>query len=83
VKPWSVPDFPKGMVCDGFGWSLDIEPTFTPDPYRDYLRIHPDQAPTGTLGCIGVACSDSRRLYDDLKNYLSDGHKSIPVRVTP
>ncbi len=71
------------MVCDGSGWSLDLEPAnFSTD--RKYLRLHPDQPPIGTEGCIGVACNDAERLYRDLRNYFNPGDASIlfiPVEV--
>lgn len=62
----------KGMVCGGQGWSFDLNPNFSTS--RTNLRIHPDESPIGTKGCIGVSCtsvagnlSDSQRLYNDLK----------------
>lgn len=71
----------KGMVCDGSktGWSLNLEPNFLTK--REDLRIHPDQTPPGTEGCIGVNCGESEQLYQDLKNYFDSGFPSIPVEV--
>jgi len=43
----------KGMIREGVGWSLDLNPQFQTD--RTYLRIHPDDIlRPGTRGCIGV-----------------------------
>ena len=69
----------KRMVCGGKGWSLDLEPDFPTN--RTDLRIHPDQAPPGTAGCIGISCSVSQDLYDKLNSYFSSGSDSIEVRV--
>ena len=70
----------KGMMCNNVGWSLDLEPSnFSTD--RTLLRIHPDQAPKGTQGCIGISCGDSWRFYNDLRNYFGSGNQSIPVEV--
>jgi len=69
----------RGMVCDGSGWSLDLQPNFSTD--RTDLRIHPDQPPRGTQGCIGIACSDAARLRRDLRDYFRAGNSSIPVGV--
>jgi len=69
----------QGMVCPSGGWSLDLEPDFPTN--RTLLRIHPDQYPPGTAGCIGVDCSVSKDLYDKLKNYFNSGNTWIKVRV--
>jgi len=69
----------QGMVCPSGGWSLDLIPNFQTD--RTDLRIHPDQAPPGTAGCIGVNCSASGQLYNDLRNYFNSGNSSINVDV--
>lgn len=69
----------KGMVCPSGGWSLDLNPEFRTN--RKYLRIHPDQPPVGTEGCIGVECSVSGQLYDQLRNYFGRGYYYIPVVV--
>ncbi len=59
----------KAMNCpDGIGWSLDLEPLFKTD--RDLLRIHPDGNVFGTEGCIGVNCSDHRKVRDSLRDYF-------------
>ncbi len=72
----------KGMVCPSGGWSLDLEPTFPPEPPdRKYLRMHPDQPPIGTAGCIGIDCSVSQDLYNKLNNYFNSGHSIIDVHV--
>lgn len=69
----------KGMVCPDGGWSLDLTPQFKTD--REYLRIHPDQSPVGTEGCIGIACKDSGRFYDDLMYYFDHEYDAINVIV--
>jgi RHS repeat-associated protein len=69
----------QGMVCPSGGWSLDLEPNFPTD--RTLLRMHPDQDPAGTAGCIGIDCSVSQDLYNQLNNYLNSGSSSIDVRV--
>ena len=75
----------KGMVCNKFGWSLDLNPSFPmtmAQSERTDLRIHPDQPPIGTEGCIGITCDGGeKRLYNDLRNYFNSGHSSIPVVV--
>lgn len=69
----------KGMVCpDGTGWSVDIDPD-KPNG-RDLLRIHPDQAPQGTYGCIGVDCRDANGTRSKLEEYF-ETHKKIPLNV--
>jgi RHS repeat-associated protein len=69
----------RSMQCDGRGWSLNLDPDFETD--RTLLRVHPDGRVAGTEGCIGVACSMSDDLYNDLKNYFDAGNPSIPVEV--
>ncbi|MBI4378658.1 MAG: hypothetical protein HY578_06145 [Nitrospinae bacterium] len=69
----------QGMMCGENGWSLDLNPEFQTG--RTLLRIHPDQPPTGTLGCIGVNCNDAWRLYNDLNNYFNSGNTNISVEV--
>jgi len=69
----------QGMVCPSGGWSLDLEPNFSTD--RTLLRIHPDQNPPGTAGCIGIDCSASQDLYNKLNNYLGSGNSNINLRV--
>jgi hypothetical protein len=69
----------QGMVCSGGGWSLDLEPDF-PTNRKDF-RIHPDQHPPGTAGCIGIDCSVSQDLYNKLTTYFNSGNASIDVRV--
>jgi hypothetical protein len=76
----------KGMVCNKFGWSLDLNYSLIemnyPQLWRFDLRIHPDQSPKGTEGCIGMTCNgDERRLYNDLKKYFDAGNKLIPLEV--
>lgn len=63
----------------GGGWSLDLNPNFKTD--RTLLRVHPDQPPIGTEGCIGVNCNSSGQLQNDLKTYFNAGNISIPVDV--
>ena len=49
-----------GMICPGSqtGWSINLDPlNFSTD--RTELRIHPDGNKPGTLGCIGIECSNS------------------------
>lgn len=44
-----------GMIRDGIGYSVDLDPCDgTPVYGRDLFRIHPDGAPFGTRGCVGV-----------------------------
>ena len=69
----------KAMTCPDGGWSLDLTPNFETD--RTLLRIHPDGNITGTLGCIGVNCTASGLLYNNLKYYFNLGNSSIPVIV--
>jgi hypothetical protein len=69
----------KGMVCPSGGWSLDL--TSNNSTKRSDLRIHPDQPPAGTKGCIGVNCNASGQLYNDLNKYFESGNSSIPVIV--
>jgi RHS repeat-associated protein len=42
----------SGYVRDGFGFSFDLNPTFSTG--RTALRIHPDGNNKGTLGCVGL-----------------------------
>jgi RHS repeat-associated protein len=67
------------MMCPNGGWSLDLTPDFQTD--RTLLRIHPDGNKPGTLGCIGVNCTASGQLYNDLRSYFKSGNSSIPVIV--
>ena len=75
----------KGMVCPGEqrGWSLDLAPQFfTGDLQpRNQLRIHPDEPPLGTQGCIGVDCECEQQFYDQLKRALDSSKGPIPVTV--
>jgi RHS repeat-associated protein len=58
------------------GWSLHLDPNFTPDPFRRYLRIHPDGgANNGTAGCIGLDYYNSLRMYNAIEDY---GMKKLP-----
>jgi RHS repeat-associated protein len=77
------PELRPTFDCGSEGpWSLDLEPLFTPNPYRDLLRIHPDAGTPGTDGCIGVACGDAGDLYRALDDYLNvQGNDHIPVIV--
>jgi len=71
-----------GFVCPSIGFTLDLEPTF--ETGRTDLRIHPDQDPPGTAGCIGVSCEASLQLYKDLKDYFDPkglGYSLILVDV--
>lgn len=69
--PWGNGALPKGnysvggmrdnrsgsYACSGSGgYSLDLHPQFPTN--RTDLRIHPDGGTPGTLGCIGVNCSN-------------------------
>lgn len=70
----------KAMMCNGSGWSLDLDPTFRTD--RTLLRIHPDGNVPGTEGCIGPSCSVQQTVYDSLRDYFNTpGSTSIPVIV--
>ncbi|TFZ54828.1 hypothetical protein E4V01_24490 [Methylorubrum sp. Q1] len=45
-----------GMERDGIAYSFDlVETDGTPVFGRSALRIHPDEAPAGTHGCVGIA----------------------------
>lgn len=76
----------KGMVCgrngpDQVGFSIDLDPQFSTD--RTLLRIHPDEPPPGTEGCIGIACADARDFQRALDDYFKTRHNStIQVWVT-
>ncbi|MBI4684007.1 MAG: hypothetical protein HY755_02285 [Nitrospirae bacterium] len=72
----------KGMRCGDSGWSLDLSPAnFSTN--RTLLRIHPDEPPFGTEGCIGISCNYAAgALYNQLFNYFNSGHSTIPVEVT-
>jgi RHS repeat-associated protein len=61
----------KGMVCPGEteGYSLDLNPEFETD--RTDLRIHPDEPPPGTMGCIGIDCSVSKDFRDQVSEYFT------------
>jgi RHS repeat-associated protein len=71
----------QGMVCPGSpGWSLDLEPRFRTT--RTLLRIHPDQRPAGTDGCIGMQCglsNDAMKMMLDI--WFGMGNTSIDVYV--
>lgn len=69
--PWGKGALPKGLYGVGAhrdnrtgsyacpnsaGYSVNLDPQFS-TPRTD-LRIHPDGGVPGTLGCIGVNCSD-------------------------
>ena len=70
----------KAMQCEGKGWSLDLDPTFSTT--RDLLRIHPDGNVPGTEGCIGPSCgANQQTVYDALRGYFREGWTSIPVIV--
>jgi len=73
----------KGMVCPGSpGWSMDLDPQFPTS--RTDLRIHPDQPPVGTEGCIGMQCglsSDAMKMMLDI--WFGAGNPTIDVYVAP
>lgn len=87
----------KGLACsmnsciDGLGdigtlgYKIRLEALFSSAPYRDHLLIHPDQvgqgSPVGTLGCVGISCSDAARFYRDIKKYFDSGNKRISLTV--
>jgi len=51
----------KGMVCPGeAGYSIDLLPQMSTVGDRQELRIHPDQPPVGTQGCVGVSCNSGQ-----------------------
>ena len=76
-----------GMVCNRgtdstVGFSLDLDPQFSTE--RTLLRIHPDEEPDGTAGCIGISCGDAQDLYSALGDYINvRGNQGIPVTVYP
>jgi hypothetical protein len=52
------PPDPKGMTRDGVGFKFKLQPYYVQIPggdQRGLFCIHPDGAPTGTLGCLGIA----------------------------
>ncbi len=71
-----------GFVRDGVGFSFIIEDANRPGSDkmydrragrdRTYLRIHPDGAPRGTAGCIGLTgdAATLRRFRDDMNAEL-------------
>jgi hypothetical protein len=75
------------MVCNRganneIGFSLDLDPQFPTT--RTDLRIHPDESPIGTAGCIGISCAEAQSFYDALNNYFNNqGHNNIPLTVIP
>lgn len=71
----------NAMICEGKGWSLDLDPAFDTD--RKLLRIHPDGNVPGTEGCISPSCgADEQKVYDRLKDYFGrPGYTTIPVIV--
>ncbi len=63
----------QGMVdpC-GFGWSVDL----SNKRGRKTLRIHPDQVPYGTRGCIGIqGCT--KLLYEELNRYFQQNRSFL------
>jgi len=65
-----------GMVKDGRGWSVDINNV---SEGRFDMRIHPDQFPRGTYGCIGIMENLARHL--ELLNSLQ-ANKFTKINVT-
>ncbi|HEV2867533.1 MAG TPA: hypothetical protein VGX37_13570 [Allosphingosinicella sp.] len=65
-----------GMVRDGVGYSLNLDPApGTPVFGRSLFRIHPDGASPGTNGCLGVAEGGPRLVAsrDLLRQLVTDG----------
>ena len=70
----------QGMIRDGFGFSLNLDPNF--DTGRTLLRIHPDGNNAGTLGCIGLQCNENelRAFYNIMRSYLNV-HRSAGTTI--
>lgn len=70
----------QGMIRDGFGFSLNLDPNF--DTGRTLLRIHPDGNNPGTLGCIGLQCNENqlRTFYNTMRSYLNV-HRSAGTTI--
>jgi len=61
----------QGMVLNGVGYSFDLDPTDGTQVFgRSLFRIHPDDDPLGTNGCIGVRES-AARLRECERNILN------------
>ena len=79
----------KGMVVNrgtpnAIGFSANLDPQFSPNPWRFDLRFHPDEAPIGTQGCIGISSWDAQDFYNSLNDYFyAQGNATIGVWVTP
>ncbi|MDR0828749.1 MAG: RHS repeat-associated core domain-containing protein [Prevotellaceae bacterium] len=72
----------KGYVRDGFGFAIDLTPNF--ETGRSALQIHPDQAPDGTLGCIGIQENKKtlKSFYDFFKqSYERFGNINVNVNI--
>jgi hypothetical protein len=67
----------QGMVVDGFGWKLYLSDS--EDKLRDALRVHADEDPFGTAGCIGIR-ERHKELYELLKK-LKRTHDFLDVYV--
>ena len=75
-------DSPSGMVRNGVGFSMDLNPNFSTG--RSLLRIHPDGGNfnNGTQGCIGLQCGARllNKFYNSMNVYLQN-HSNIGVSV--
>ena len=70
----------SGMIRDGYGFSLDLNPTFPTN--RSLLRIHPDGNNAGTLGCVGlqVPATSLRIFYSTMRTYIN-AHGNINMNI--
>jgi hypothetical protein len=73
----------SGFSRDGFGFSLDLNPTF--ETGRTLLRIHPDGNNTGTLGCVGLQCTGAqgRLFYNNVRSVvIKNGSLNMNINIT-
>jgi len=70
----------SGMVRDGVGFKVYLNDNT--EYNRTQLRIHPDQSPAGTAGCIGLACSATqlRQFRSTVAGYMGN-HNTMSVTV--
>jgi hypothetical protein len=70
----------SGMVRDGVGFKVLLNDNT--EHNRTQLRIHPDQSPAGTAGCIGLACGSGqlRQFKSSVAKYMNN-HNTMSVNV--
>jgi hypothetical protein len=67
----------KGFVDpQSFGWSVDL----SDKGGREYLRIHPDQAPRGTRGCIGIQGCAAPLYYQFNQYFQTNSYFIVQVK---